>query len=99
VVRTHLNKAYGIRSKFAHGGYLADKDKAKFNADFGNIDNYALLIINYLRVIIIITIASGINKDVLINLIDDSLIDDSRAQELKNKLEGIKQFILWPTMV
>ncbi|MCO5946622.1 HEPN domain-containing protein [Mucilaginibacter flavidus] len=93
-VRSHLSKAYGIRSKFAHGGYLTDGDKSKFITEFINIDNFALIIINYVRIVLVTTIAIDLSKNTLISLLDDSFIDDNKVAELKNKLENIKELVI-----
>ncbi|RKR83315.1 hypothetical protein BDD43_3520 [Mucilaginibacter gracilis] len=94
LVRSHLSKAYSIRSKFAHGGYLTDGDKSKFIQEFTSIDSYGVIIINYVRMVLVTSIAIGLNKNTLISLVDDSFIDDTKAAELKSKLENVKELVI-----
>ena len=93
VARTHFNKAYSIRSKFAHGGYLTKEKKVELEKIVGPIDNFTATIINYLRILIIMQLTIDISKLQLILLLDDALVDANKEKELRKKLECAKQFL------
>ncbi len=88
-----LSLAYEVRSAFSHGGHLNSKLKTKIESRHSNIDAFLLEIIDYLRVSLIIFTNCTLKKDDLIKIIDESLIDDRKAKELKANLSKIKLFL------
>lgn len=81
-----LTLAYSVRSKFSHGGHLEPKLKRSIEGKYGTVDNFKLTLIDYLRVSFIVMTNSNLNKKELIDLIDDSLVENIKAKELKTSL-------------
>jgi len=94
IVKSFVSKAYDIRSSFAHGGHLSINDKNKLEANFQGADTFTTTILSYLRVCIVINIATGIKKKDLMLAIDDSLLDIQASQKLANRLEPANQFLI-----
>lgn len=81
-ILSNVKKAYNIRSVFVHGGSL----KGNKYQDRSLLDKIA----EYLRVSLLLFMQVPMNKDKLINLIDDALIDESSDRELKQIIETIR---------
>ncbi len=92
-VKLFIGQAYNIRSKFAHGGHLTKEIKNKLEAEFNGIDGFTITILNYLRICIVIYIATGIAKKELMQTIDDALLDNTVAKKLATTLEPVNQFL------
>lgn len=92
-VRKDLKEAYAIRSKFAHGDVIDSKTNNRILSFYGNKDDFALIIINYLRIILIMFHITQMDKKAFIELLDDSLIDLNRNQELQKYLVPVQQYI------
>ena len=86
--RTDLIAAYKIRSKYAHGGFIDPQQRKT-----GNYDNFAVTIINYLRMILIVFIQTDLSKDELLELLDDSMIAVKKSEELTLKITPIAEFL------
>ncbi|WP_316845521.1 HEPN domain-containing protein [Pedobacter psychrodurus] len=82
-IRSFLATAYGVRSHYAHGGFLTKREKDKIIRAFGDLSVYARNIIGLLRKLIVIFIAIKADKTQLLSLIDDSLIDEDSLTKLK----------------
>lgn len=93
-IKKDLKLAYSIRSNFSHGGHLSNSDKIKIEEKYGSVDIFLHLISNYLRIGLIIIMNSDLNKDDLINLIDDSFISDIKNKELKLHMKKIR-LLIW----
>jgi hypothetical protein len=92
-VKLFVGQAYNIRSKFAHGGHLTKEIKNKLEAEFNGIDNFTTTIFNYLRICIVIYIATGIAKKDLMKITDDALLDVTASEKLAAILEPVHQFL------
>ncbi|MHA1185276.1 MAG: hypothetical protein ACTSXA_00205 [Candidatus Heimdallarchaeota archaeon] len=75
-IKKFIGKAYGIRSKYVHGGLLSIKEYKKISDIFSSIIEFRDYILNLLRKSILLTIYLGFKKEKLHKLIDDSLIDE-----------------------
>ena len=95
-IRTSMAEAYSIRSKYAHGGYLEEKDKKRLKAKFQDLDQFVIKITDYLRLLLLITITCHLEKPKLIRLIDDALIDDASLSALRESVQVAKQVIIKP---
>ena len=91
-VRKNLIKAYDIRSKYAHGGFVKPAERNKITAELGSVDEFAYIIINYLRTLLIITTQCGMAKSALLTLIDDALIDSQSHDQLEQTVASTRQF-------
>lgn len=92
--RQIIKDAYNIRNKFAHGSHLSYKEKKKLELRYKDIKTIFLSVINYLRQLIVIVLLIRKTKDEFIDLVDDSLIDKKREEELNNLLSLSKQILV-----
>lgn len=90
-VRQIVKDAYFIRSLFSHGSRLSYRKKKKLEIRYGNIENILSSTLDYLRRTLVVMIIISKNKDELIDLIDNSLIDNKKESELKNLLDSLKE--------
>jgi hypothetical protein len=90
-VKRYFAKAYWIRSVYAHGGFITEKERQKIERDFAKVDTFAFTIIDYLRALFIICTQIPDDKTGLLSLIDDGFIDKSASSELGKKLSKAKK--------
>jgi len=88
-----LNDAYKIRNIFAHGGQLSYERRKKLETKYADVKNLLLSVLNCLRVSILILTLSKKEKNELVDLIDDSLIDEKREQQLERLVSQAKELI------
>jgi len=93
-VKDAVKDAYRVRSLFVHGSHLSYKEKRKLNNKYGNIRDFLLSLLDYLRVSIIIMIFMRKEKEEFLDLIDDSLFDENKEKQLNNLLNSAKNVIL-----
>ncbi len=93
-VKDVVKDAYKVRSLFVHGDQLSYNQKRKLNDKYGDIRSFLLLLLDYLRISIIIIMFVKKEKDELLDLIDDSLVDEDKGKQLNNLLNSAKNIIL-----
>jgi hypothetical protein len=86
-----INDAYKVRNLFAHGGQLSYKAKKKLESKYTDARKLLLSILNYLRILIIVMMLSRKEKDELIDLVDDSLVDRKREEQLNGVISQAKE--------
>ena len=84
-VREKIKDAYEVRSTYVHGGILKQKDRRKLERKYVDISEFSKTIIDYLRASIVAFLRKR-NKDILIQKIDDSLLDNRKENEVKRLL-------------
>jgi len=89
-VKKTVNDAYKVRSLFAHGSQLSYKGKKELESAYQDPKNLLLLILDYLRTLIIVMMLSRKGKDEFIDLVDDSLVDKKREDQLNNIISQAK---------
>lgn len=87
-VKEKIKEAYGIRSIFLHGGHL-DYNKKKYE----DIKALVFSVLDYLRISIVANLLIHMKKDEFIDLIDDSLIDRKKEEQLVSVISGAKEFM------
>jgi hypothetical protein len=92
-VKGLVGDAYKVRSLFVHGAHLSYKEKRKLNGKYGEIKNFLLSLLNYLRLSILINIFSNKEKEEFLDLIDDSFIEKDKDSHLNNILNSVKSLI------
>jgi len=92
-VRKIVKDAYSVRNIFAHGGHLSYKEKKRIESKYKNVMNFLRLLLEYLRISIIIVMLSDKEKDELIDLIDDSFVDEKQEDLLKSVIRRAKDVI------
>jgi hypothetical protein len=93
-VKKIVSDAYRVRNIFAHGGHLSDKEKRKIESKYKDVKNFLKLLLDYLRISIIVIMLNNRKKDELIDLIDDSFVDEKREEMLSCIVSGAKD-IIW----
>lgn len=86
-VNSTLVDAYRIRSIFVHGGHLDYNQTRKLELKYKDIKNLLITALNYLRISLILMILVPKEKDELIDLIDDSLVDRKKEELLMNVIK------------
>jgi hypothetical protein len=83
-VRQRLNDAYNVRSAFAHGSQLSDRETKSLDSKYGSVESLLLSNLDYLRLSLVAAILLRKNGDEenLIRLLDDALISEERQREL-----------------
>ena len=85
--------AYKVRNLFAHGGQLSYERKKKLEAKYSNVNNLLLSVLDCLRILIILMLFGRRGKNEFIDLLDDSLIDRKREEQLANIISQAKGII------
>ncbi len=86
-VQKVVSDAYSVRSTFAHGSRLSYKDKTKLEGRYGSVDALLIKVLGYLRACMIVSTVVPLGKDAFINLIDASLVDSKKNEQLGGTLE------------
>jgi hypothetical protein len=93
-IRCTIKDAYIIRSIFSHGGHLSYNSKKKYQSRYdGDIKNLLKLVLDYLRISIIVSMTIHSEKDELIDIIDNALIDDIFDKKLISVLNQAKNIL------
>jgi hypothetical protein len=92
-VKKIVSDAYKVRNIFAHGGHLSYKEKRKIESKYKDIKNFLRTLLEYLRISIIVMMLSNKEKEELIDLIDDSLVDKKREETLNSIISAAKNII------
>jgi hypothetical protein len=92
-VKKNLGDAYRIRSLFAHGSQLSYKEKRKLELKYKDLKNLLVTVLDYLRISITVAILLKKGKDELIDMLDDSLIDNQKEDQLRSLLSSTKEVI------
>ena len=95
-VRQRIHDAYRIRSLFAHGGHLSYKEKARLERRYGDMKKFTLPLFDYLRSLIILMISLHCDKEEVIDLLDDALIDQEKHESLKSRVSPLTSLISSP---
>lgn len=91
-VKNIISLGYDVRSKFSHGEHLDEKLKVKIEKECQNIDEFSMLLNNYLRICLITMLVVGKTKKDYISIVDEALIDDIKNKELKVLLKKAAPF-------
>jgi hypothetical protein len=93
-VRRVMSDAYRVRNLFAHGSQLSYREKKKLDLRHGSVRNLLLSILDYLRITLITMILINREKEELIDLIEDSLIDRKKEEQLVTAISKAKEIII-----
>ncbi len=83
MIAKNVKDAYNLRSKYAHGSII----KTKISFEFEET------IIDYLRISIILALATNFSKNDFVTLLDESNYDDDATNKLKKEIFRIKKLI------
>ena len=92
-VKRMVSETYGIRSKFVHGGILDYEAKEKLSEKFGDSKKPLLELLNYLRLILLVSISMNISKEEFVDVIDKSFLSEEYNTRLKNIVTSTKSII------
>lgn len=90
VVKRMVTDTYTIRSKFVHGGILDYQSREKLSEKFGDSKKPLLELLNYLRLILLVSISMNISKEEFVDIIDKSFLSEEYNLRLKGIVEPIK---------
>jgi hypothetical protein len=93
-VEEAMNDAYQVRNRFAHGGRLSYGEKRRLEGKYKDLKNLLRTTLEYLRMSIVALIVLPQEKEALIDLIDDALVDRKRNEELENRLSNVKRILV-----
>lgn len=85
-IKNLVRDGYKIRSKFVHGSTLDHKDVRKYEEKYEKMDEFLLKILDLLRIAIVVSLMMTIKKEKILDLIDDSFLDNTKETELRNFL-------------
>lgn len=89
-IRRVVKGAYEVRSTYLHGSRLTEEEKERLLKHYdGNLNNLLKIVLEYLRKSLIIFMKTGMSKESIISLLEDSLISKESDDKLKQKLESI----------
>lgn len=83
-VKGAIKNAYSVRGSFVHGDVLSSKEKIKLGQKYGDIEKFTKLVLDFLRLSILVVLPINRSKNDFIELIEDSLVNDIKGEELKN---------------
>jgi hypothetical protein len=87
-----VNYAYAVRSSFVHGDKVSDSNRKSILKRYENFENLYKMVIEQLRIAIVVYVMIELNKNELIELIDDSFIDSQKVSDLESHLKTITPF-------
>ncbi len=82
-----LEEAYRVRSRFVHGHHFNAKDRDRLSDRAGDTKQFITLLLDYLRLCLVTCLVIDTEKDRLLRLVDDALVDAERDRELAELLE------------
>ena len=91
--REIVDLAYDVRSDYVHGGKASPRDKKRIERLYGSLGSFQLALLDQLRRSIIVHLFIQIEKEALIDLLDDSLIIPGKAKELESLVSGLKALL------
>lgn len=92
-IKEVIEDGYGIRSLFVHGSHLSYARNRKLTDKYGDTTSFLLLLLDYLRISIILMIFIKRKKEEFLDIIDDSLVDMDKDNQLNNLLSTARNFI------
>ena len=93
-IRDFMKDLYDIRSKYAHGDILSPKEVVKYEKKCGDLNEFLVQALDYLRQLICASILDKTNtKDQLIKKIDDSLLSNVDRDTLSAEINIFKNLI------
>lgn len=88
-----VSEAYRVRSVHFHGGHFDEKGRQRLARVHGTLNDFAALIIDFLRMAILCSLLTRRTKESLIELIDDSMIARVSDHELESLIATIKGIV------
>ncbi len=91
--RNAVKDAYGIRSTFVHGGHLSESSKQKLIKEHGDIQQFLLLILDYVRISILAMMFLDGTKKSFLALVGDSFFNRNKEKQLASRLAPARNII------
>lgn len=88
-----LSWAYDARSAYAHGNKLKPKEIRKIRTEYGHENILILKVLDYLRILIAVSLIGDMEKKDLIRNIDDSWLSDSSLKKLKKSYAKVAKLM------
>ena len=84
---------YNIRSKFAHGDPINNKDLNKYTTEFSDHREIAVLLCNYLRISICAYTILKLDKDSFLDSLDYAMLTMTDNQKLHDQFSPLQQYL------
>jgi hypothetical protein len=91
-VREAVNQAYSVRSSFAHGNPIRKDTNRRVLREHGSLKHLAHKVLDYLRLSLVLRTTLELDKSKFAAIVDDSLIDRHKSDELQKLLESVQRF-------
>lgn len=91
--REVVDLAYDVRSEYVHGGKASPKDKKRIVRLYGTLAQFQAELLDLLRRSIVAQLFITMEKEALIDLMDDSLIMGDKAKELNGLLSSVRSLL------
>jgi len=88
-----IQDAYACRNRFAHGGRLSHGERRKLEAEYQSLTTLLTTTLEYLRSSIVASLSVPREKEALIDLVDDSLIDGKSSNELNSAMSRARNVL------
>lgn len=92
-IRRTAGRAYDIRSKFVHGGIASSKEVQKLDREFGDHGIFEDRVITLNRFLLLVATFSRIEKEDLVNAIDDAMIFPASRNDLRKRFQRVRPFL------
>jgi hypothetical protein len=89
-IHATVREGYNIRSTLVHGGSLSYKERRRVETAHGTLDNLLRRNLDLLRLSIILWFMARLEKDRILDLLDESMFDSKRRDELASLLGQYK---------
>ena len=94
LARQVLKASYTIRSTFAHGSHLTNKNMEKYATQFGSTDSLATTIADYLRISICFYIILEMKKNIFVEDLDKAMLGDTTERALEDKFQVLTKYVV-----
>ncbi|MFA5944110.1 MAG: hypothetical protein WC876_06565 [Candidatus Thermoplasmatota archaeon] len=85
-VHATVREGYNIRSTLVHGGSISYKDRRRIDAMYGSLNELLRRNLDLLRLSILLMFLTRMEKDRVLDLLDESMFDSKKREELGNIL-------------
>ena len=92
-IKRFIRDGYEIRSRFVHGSILNHDDVEKYEEKYGKMEDFLLKLLDILRSSIVVSLVINVRKEKLIDLIDNSFLDEKNETDLRNVLRESRELL------
>ncbi len=93
-VRARLVDAYRVRNLFAHGSQLSYRERKRLEGKYKDVKSLLLEVLDYVRVCLVAMTLVRKGKEEMVDMVDDSLIDRRREEQLNTLFSQAQEILL-----